>query len=85
MPPPYTQYSELYWYPDTSLAVGALARVFDDLTNTLASLFADAAGTIPLPNPLAVNGSGYLTFYTDPGYYWIYAGEESIRALVGTP
>jgi hypothetical protein len=79
------QYSDLYWYPSGSLAVGQLARVFPLSSNVLAPLYANLAGTIPLANPVAVDGAGMLTFYAEEGEYWVHIDSETFMVSVGLP
>ena len=69
-------YSELYWYPDESLAIGATFHVFPRFSNVHAPLFSDPAGTIPTPNPGVVDGTGMITFFCENGDYWLYVGPE---------
>ena len=60
-------YSARYWLPNGNLSANRPANVFPELSNIHASLFADQAGTIPLPNPLSTDGGGLLTFWAAPG------------------
>ena len=62
---------ELFWYTDESLASNTQAHVFPRNSNVHASIFSDAAMTVPLANPTTTDGSGYLTFYAAPGDYWV--------------
>ena len=72
-------YQDNFWYPNGSLAIAVPARIFARHTTTLAPIFADAAGTIPLPNPVTTDGGGILTFYATIGDYWIYIAGSSFR------
>jgi hypothetical protein len=62
---------ELWWYNDESLAVNVPAHVFPRGSNIHASIFSDAALTVPLANPTTTDGAGVLTFYAAPGDYWL--------------
>ena len=77
------QYSARFWLPNGSLSPNRPANVFPRLSNIHADLFADQAGTIPLPNPLSTDGGGLLTFWAAPGNYWIYINEEAFAVSVG--
>lgn len=79
---PLAPYSERYWYPDESLAVGAMAHVFPRFSNVHATLFQDQAGTIPLANPLPVDGSGFLSFFVENGDYWVYVNGQAFYVIV---
>lgn len=78
------QYSELFWFPSGQLATSVPARVFHHATNTLATLYADAAGTIPLANPLSTSGTGRLEFWVEEGTYWVHIDSEAFEIAVGT-
>jgi len=77
-------YSEQYWHPDESLAAGALAYVFPRTSPVRASLFADLAGTVPLPNPLNISLSGFLTFFAENGDYWVHVNGQSFYVIIDT-
>jgi hypothetical protein len=77
------QYDEPFWYPSGALAAGIPARVFELSSNTLAVLWADAAGTIPLPQPVTTSGAGRLTFWAEEGDYWLHIDSESFQITVG--
>jgi hypothetical protein len=77
------QYDELFWYPSGTIAAGIPARVFELDSNTLAVLWADAAGTVPLANPTATNGAGRLIFWAEEGEYWLHLDSESFRVRIG--
>lgn len=76
-------YSARYWLPNGNLSANRPANVFPELSNVHASLFADQAGTIPLPNPLSTDGGGLLTFWAAPGNYWVYIDSETFAVSVG--
>lgn len=77
------RYSKKFWFPNNSPAVNIQAEVFPENSNTFASLFADAAGTIPLANPTATDGSGILTFWAEAGDYWVHLDSESFSTAIG--
>lgn len=76
-------YTDTFWFPSGVVAANTPARVFPRNSTTLASLYADINGTIPLPNPLDTDGSGVLTFYADAGPYWVHIDTESFLVDVG--
>lgn len=78
------QYSELYWIPSGAVAASVPARVFAHDTNTLATLWADAAGTLPLANPLNTSTTGRLEFWAEEGRYWVHIDSEAFEIAVGT-
>lgn len=78
------QYSELFWYPSGAVAASVPARVFVETTNTFATLWADAGGTVPLANPLSTTAAGRLEFWAEEGDYWIHIDSESFLVTVGT-
>lgn len=77
------QYSQLFWFPSGELATGVTARVFLHDTNTLATLWADAVGTVPLANPASTSGTGRLEFWVEEGEYWVHIDSESFEIAVG--
>ncbi len=77
------QYSDRFWFPSGVLATSLPARIFPRGSNGLAPLFADAAGAIPLPNPLNTDGGGNLTFYAAVGEYWVHLDTETFLVDVG--
>jgi hypothetical protein len=82
---PLAQYTNTYWFPDGTLAVNTPARIFPLSSNTLAPLFADAAGAVPLPNPISTNGLGQLFFWAEHGEYWVFIRNQTFRISVGAP
>lgn len=77
------QYDQLFWFPSGELATSVTARVFQHETNTLATLYADAGGTVPLANPLSTSGAGRLAFFVEEGLYWVHIDSESFEIAVG--
>jgi len=77
------QYSDLWWFPNGAIASNTPARVFQQHANTLIPLFADQAGTVPLPNPLNTDAFGMLTFYAEEGKYWVHIDSEAVLIDVG--
>lgn len=75
-------YSDNYWYPDGTFAVGVRYDVFPRLSNVHAPLFQDALGTIPLPNPGLSGAGGLITFYVDNGDYWIHISGVTFEITV---
>jgi hypothetical protein len=76
-------YSDLYWFPNGAIASNTPAAVFQHHSNTLIPLFADLAGTIPLPNPLNTDAFGNLTFFAEEGKYWVHIDTETFLIDVG--
>src|SRR5512144_498005 len=77
------RYSDRFWTPDGVLASAVPARVFPRGSNGLAPLFADAAGTVALTNPLNTDSFGALTFYAAVGEYWVHLDTETFLVDVG--
>jgi len=76
------QYTDTFWFPNGTLAAGVVARVFNHSTNTLATLWQDAAGTIPQANPLTTSAAGVITFWANEGSYWLHLDTESFEITV---
>lgn len=77
------QYTDKFWFPTGELAVGVPATVFPADSNIKAALFSNAAGTIPLPNPLPTGAGGVLTFWAEGGDYWIHISDWIFSVSVG--
>ena len=76
-------YSDTYWYPSGQLAADVPANIFPASSNVHETLWADAAGTIPLPNPLRTSPTGVLTFYAEAGEHWVHIAGWTFRVPVG--
>lgn len=76
------QYSDQYWFPDETLAVGVRYDVFPRFSPVHAPLFADQAGLAPIPNPGVADGAGLVTFFTQHGDYWIHIGGVTFDIVV---
>lgn len=79
---PLAPYTETYWYPDETFAVGVEYHVFPRFSNIHAPLFQDQAGTIPLPNPGTTAAGGVISFFVDNGDYWLRIGDETFYVIV---
>lgn len=77
------QYSDLFWVPSGAVAANVPARVFQHASNTLAALYADAGGTVPLTNPTATDAAGRLEFWVEEGMYWLHIDSEAFEIAVG--
>lgn len=77
------QYSDTFWFPTGVLAASVPARIFPEGSNGLAPLWADAAGTIALMNPLNTSPAGVLTFFATVGRYWVHLDTETFLIDVG--
>jgi hypothetical protein len=75
-------YSEQYWYPDESLAVGVPLHVFPRLSNVHAQLYADQAGTMPIANPILTDASGFATFFVESGDYWGFIRGQAFYLII---
>lgn len=76
-------YSDQFWLPSGTLAAGVATQVFPVNSNVLATLWMDAAGTLPMTNPTVTSPTGTLTFYATVGQYWIHLDTESFLVDVG--
>lgn len=76
-------YSKQYWYPDATLAASIPYQVFPNNSNVFQPLWADQAGTIPLPNPGVTSPTGFVTFYATVGPYWLHLDTETFGIDVG--
>jgi hypothetical protein len=76
-------YNKQYWYPDATLAANIPYQVFPNNSNVFQPLFADQAGTIPLPNPGVTSPTGFVTFYAEVGEYWLHLDTETFLIDVG--
>ena len=77
-------YSRQFWTPDGLAFANQPAQVFPVDSNVFADLWADAAGTIALPNPgILTDGTGTLTFYAEVGPYWVHLDTETFGVDVG--
>jgi hypothetical protein len=77
------RYSDTFWFPSGTLAVGVPATVFPADSNVKAPLFADIAGTVPIANPVSTAAGGLLTFYAEHGDYWIHINDWIFKISVG--
>jgi hypothetical protein len=77
------QYTDTFWFPTGALAANIAARVFPKASSALATLWADAAGTIPLANPTTTTGAGVLSFWAESGEYWVHLDSETFGVTVG--
>lgn len=82
-------YTDKFWYPDGTLAVNIPVRVFPLMSNVLAPLFSDQAGTVPIANPVLTGPTGQIVFWAEEGEYWLRTNEDglsdSFRVSVGSP
>lgn len=76
-------YTDTFWFPDGQLAKNIAARVFPISSSALATLWADAAGTMPLTQPVSTSAIGVLDFWAETGDYWLHLDTESFRIHVG--
>lgn len=75
-------YQDTYWFPSGALAAAVQARVFPRHSNSLATIWQDAAETIPQSNPISTSVGGVLSFYATPGDYWVYIGGETFSVSI---
>lgn len=79
---PLAPYRERYWFADESIAVGQLLHIFPRTSNVHAPLYADQAGTIPLPNPVPTDGSGFVDVWVENGDYWGYVNGQAFYLII---
>lgn len=77
------RYTDTFWYPNGQIAGKVPAQVFPVSSSAFAPLWADAAGTIPLTNPLLTTGTGLLDFWAESGEYWIHLDTETFPVTIG--
>lgn len=77
------RYTDTFWFPNGSIAANVAAQVFPRSSSLFAPLWADQAGTIPLPNPTATSASGVLDFWAESGEYWVHLDTETFAVTVG--
>lgn len=77
------RYTDTYWYPNGQIAGNVPAAIFTETNSAFASVFADAAGLIPLTNPLLTTGTGLLDFWAETGDYWIHLDTETFPVSIG--
>lgn len=69
---PLAPYTEPYWYSDGAPASGQKLYIYPRSGPPLAQLYADQAGTVPLPNPLVLPPSGIASCWLEHGDHWGY-------------
>jgi hypothetical protein len=79
------QYTGTFWFPNGALAASVPVRVFPLLSNVLAPLYADAAGTMPIANPVTTDNVGAVAFYVEAGEYWLHSDTEAFQTSIGLP
>jgi hypothetical protein len=77
------RYTDTFWFPDGTLATSIAARVFPQSSSALATLWADAAGTVALAQPLSTSAGGVVTFWAEAGEYWLHLDSEAFPITVG--
>lgn len=76
-------YRDTYWYPNGQIASNVPASVFAVGNSAFAPLWANAAGTIPLTNPLLTSATGVLDFWAESGEYWVHLDTETFPVTLG--
>jgi hypothetical protein len=76
-------YTDTFWFPSGVLAANVASSIFPKNSSTLATLYTDASGTVPLANPTSTNGTGVLSFWAEPGEYWVHLDTETFGVTVG--
>lgn len=79
---PLAPYSETYWYADETFAEGVPLHIFPRFSNVHAPLFADAAGTIPLPNPVMTGPGGAVSLWVENGDYWGFINGQAFYLII---
>jgi hypothetical protein len=77
------QYTDTFVFSSGVVAASVSAMVFTKASPTPAVLWADAAGTIPLSQPLTTSVAGVLTFWAESGDYWVHLDHEAFLVNVG--
>lgn len=72
---------EIFTRSDGTIASGVAVRIFRRNVANLASIFTDAALTIPASNPLITDGAGMITFHAVPDEYWMHAEGLTFRVV----
>lgn len=79
---PLAKYRERYWYPDGSPAAGAQLYIYPRSGPPLLPLFADEAGTVPVPNPVVIPADGYVDVWMEHGDRWGYVNGQSFYLVI---
>ena len=81
---PLAFYREKYWYPNGSPAAGQKLFVFPRNSQSLEPLYSDAAGTIPIPNPVTLPANGEAEFWCENGDKWGFCNGQSFYLVIDT-